>query len=281
MKTYALITGASAGIGKAYAYAFAQRGYNLVLVARRKELLEEIQKDIVALHGVEVRCYDIDLTSTQMREQLVQAVESLPLEVLVNNAGFGDYGAFHGSVLEKQLAMVELNIGALVHMTHALLSRLQHTVANNYSKAAYVMNIGSVAGFIPGPFMANYFATKAYVQSLSEALAEECCRANSATPVHVCVVCPGPTQSEFGKVASLSGENDAFAQSFRESRWNKIPTAESLVEYSITRMLYKKRVIIHGPKLTLFYWLSRLVPRIVITKIMSGLRSTRKKHSNT
>ncbi len=271
MNPYVLITGASAGIGKAYAYAFAKRSYNLVLVARRKERLQEIQADIKALHDVDVLYYDADLTQQRLRESIIKKVQTLPLGILVNNAGFGDHSVFETSVLEKQLSMIELNIKALVHMTHALLPVLRATVSKALIKKSYVMNIGSIAGFAPGLHMANYFATKAYVLSFSEALAEECSRANKA--VHVCVVCPGPIQSEFGAVARMRKEktNVHHLPAYKKPYWYKILTAESLVEYSIKHMMRKKRIIIHGTKFIIIQFLCRFLPRILITKIVAKI----------
>lgn len=280
MNTYVLITGASAGIGKAYAYAFAQRGYNLVLVARRKAKLQEIQTDITQSHAVDVLCYDADLTEKRIREKVIKKVATLPLAILVNNAGFGDYGAFETSACEKQLSMIDLNIAALVHMTHALLPILRKTASSGLTKNSYVMNIGSVAGLIPClPYMTNYSATKAYVLSFSEALAEECSKMNKV--VHVCVVCPGPTQSEFAEVASLHGDKNAFTQSFRKQNWHKIPTAQSLAEYSIKHMMRKKRVIVHGKKFMLLQLFCRFLPRILITKIISLVQTSGKNNKNT
>lgn len=275
MKEYALITGASAGIGKAYAYEFARRGYSVVLVARREERLLEIQQDIQKTFGVDAVYYAADVSDVASRAGLIAAVRGrdLPISILVNNAGFGDVAAFEDSDLQKQLDMVSVNISALVHLTREMLPILRKTVGDikfQRRRPAYVMNIGSVAGFQPGPYMATYYATKAFVLSFTEALAEECAASGGA--VRACVVCPGPTQSDFGAVANFEQSKSLLSKTFASA---KIPSADALAKYSVTAMFRGKRIIVHQFSYRALAILTRFFPRILTVKIVGALQSAR------
>ena len=158
---YTLITGASKGIGLELARIFAKEHYNLILVARSKDLLEELQTNFIKEYDIKVEVIALDLTKTDAAEELYQKVHSLDLEVehLINNAGFGDYGEFLDTSLEKAEQMIQLNILTLVKTCHLF--------GQDMKKAGYgkIMNVGSIASFIPGPLMATYYATKAFVLS--------------------------------------------------------------------------------------------------------------------
>ena len=188
-----IVTGASAGIGEEFARQLARRGDRLLLVARRLDRLEVLAAELEEEYGVGIDVQSVDLADT---EQIADFVESLcearrPIELLVNNAGFGLRGAFLDLSLEQQLAMVDLNIKAVLRLCHGL-RRLYHP-------GTAIINVASMAAFQAGPYMATYYATKAFMLSFSEALHEEL----KTEGVSVQALCPGPTDSDFGEVAGL------------------------------------------------------------------------------
>jgi short-subunit dehydrogenase len=189
----ALITGASVGLGAEFAWLFAADGHDLVLVARRKEKLDALAKDIQDKHKVEIHVIAEDLAKPGAAARIKEEVDKYKLEIefLVNNAGFGGAGAFVERDLARELEMVQLNIVVLVELTHMLLPAM---IAR---KSGRVLNIGSTAGFVPGAFMAIYYASKAFVNSFTEALSVEL----EGTGVTATVSCPGATATEFAQVA--------------------------------------------------------------------------------
>ncbi len=190
-----LITGASAGIGRELARLFAADKSNLVLVARRRERLEELAAELRRKAGVEVRVLTADLGRTDAPQALADelARDGIAVDVLVNNAGFGALGALAELDAARQVEMVQVNVAALTHLTRLLLPGMIERGRGG------ILNVASTAGFQPGPFMAVYYATKAYVISLTEALHDEV----AGRGVKVCCLCPGPTESEFDAVAEM------------------------------------------------------------------------------
>lgn len=191
----ALITGASSGIGAAFAEALAKRGMNVVLVARSEDRLLALANILKSQHGIRADVMVQDLTQPDAATTVYKAVAALGVEVdlLINNAGFGDYGAFGDRPRQTQLDMVQLNIAALVDLTHQFLPQMQER------RSGSILNIASIAGFQPMPYLSVYAATKAFVLSFSEALWAE----NQTTGVHIMAVCPGPTESRFFEVANF------------------------------------------------------------------------------
>lgn len=200
MNTYTLITGATSGIGLALAYEYARHGHNVLLVARRKAELEDICTDIRARYNVDAQCYAADLCSAEERENLWQWIQehSLHISVLMNNAGFGNIGEFRTQDSEHNLAMITLNCTALTHLTHLVLPGMLERKQGN------IVNIASVAAFVPGPLQAVYFATKAYVKSFSEALGYEL----RGSGVYVTTICPGTVSTEFAKAANITNDKE-------------------------------------------------------------------------
>lgn len=192
----ALITGASAGLGLEMARLLAKDGHGLVLVARRRDKLEEIAAELRKAHDVKVLVVAADLGDPAAPAEVLRQVEAAGIEVglLVNNAGYGSNGAFAELDPAKEVGMVDLNVRALVHLTRLFLPGM---IAR---KRGRVLNVGSTAGFVPGPFMATYYATKAFVLSFTEALAFEL----EGTGVTVTVLCPGATATEFAAVSGTS-----------------------------------------------------------------------------
>jgi uncharacterized protein len=194
MKT-ALITGASSGIGFEFTKLLAADGYNLVLIARDEQKLREIADSLPTKLNVSVKIYPKDLSVTSDTEDLVRQIgeEVGKIEILVNNAGFGLSGAFVETDLARELEMIELNVVSLVIFTKLLAREMAQR------KSGKILNVASTAAFQPGPYMAIYYATKAFVLSFSEALAEEL----KESGVTVTALCPGPTATQFSKRAEL------------------------------------------------------------------------------
>jgi short-subunit dehydrogenase len=196
----ALITGASAGIGVELARLFAADKSNLVLVARRKEKLEEVAAELRSKHGIEVRVVAADLGRPETPQEIADALaaENVKIDALVNNAGFGALGAFDQIDTARQVEMVQVNVAALTHLTRLLLPGMIERGRGG------VLNVASTAGFQAGPNMAVYYATKAYVISLSEALHDELMgRELTGRGVTVTCLCPGPTATEFAATAKM------------------------------------------------------------------------------
>jgi short-subunit dehydrogenase len=189
----ALVTGASAGLGAELARLFASDKHDVVLVARRRDKLEALALQIAEKYGVQAHVLPEDLTDREAPERIVAelARRKLAIEFLVNNAGFGTNGAFAELDVRRELEMVQVNVTALVHLTRLLLPTM---IAN---RSGRILNLGSTAGFQPGPFMAGYYASKAFVNSFTEALAYEL----RGTGVTATVSCPGATATEFAVVA--------------------------------------------------------------------------------
>ena len=190
-----LVTGASSGIGLELAKLFAADGSDVVLVARRKGRLEELATELSSQHGVNIRVIPADLADpaapTAIFEEL--AASGIQIDVLVNNAGFGAGGQFAELPMERQLHMVQVNVAALTHLTRLFLPPMVKRGRGG------VLNVGSTAGFQPGPYLIVYYATKAYVLSFTEALGEELAK----TGVKVTCLAPGPTRTEFFAEAEL------------------------------------------------------------------------------
>jgi short-subunit dehydrogenase len=193
----ALITGASAGIGEELAKLHAQKGGDLIIVARRRERLDALAASLIAENGVDVRVISADLSRPRAAEKLAKNIEGLGLtvDVLINNAGFGGHGKFHEGALEREQRMMQVNMVALTELTHHI---VQGMVARGHGR---ILNVGSTAGFLPGPLQAVYYASKAYVNSFSQAIANEL----QGTGVTVTALCPGPVATEFQEAGNLEG----------------------------------------------------------------------------
>ena len=188
MKT-ALVTGASSGIGETFARELASRKTNLILVARSQDKLEKLATELSSTYQIETEVIVRDLTEPAAGQAVFDAVSAkgLTVDLLINNAGFGDYGAFGDRPLDKQLAMVQLNITAVVELTGLFLPLMQQ----RHNGA--IINVSSIAGFQPIPYMSVYAASKAFILNFSEALWAE----NKDSGVRILVACPGPTESKF------------------------------------------------------------------------------------
>ena len=228
MNTYALITGASSGIGLEFAHIFAQDHINLILVARSIEKLESIKKELRKQHNIDIHVIGLDLSKPESIQTLAQYTQDKKLEVkyLINNAWFGDYGSFIETDLDRNTDMIELNITALTSLSRIYAEKM---VKNGNGK---ILNVASTAAFQPGPNMAVYFATKSFVLSFSLALSEEL----KWTGVTVTTLCPGPTESNF--------QNQANANWIQIFKW-KIPTSYEVAIYGYQKMLNGNKIAIH------------------------------------
>ena len=230
MTRWALVTGSSKGIGESISIDLARRGWNLLLTARSETLLLDMQKQLSAQYNVEVKVYPCDLTDRNQRSELLtQVTEHGQLSALINNAGFGSTGKFEGIAIDREMRQIELNIVALVELTHRLIPMLQS------QPESYILNVASTAGFQPGPFMAVYYATKAFVLHFSEALSVELREDNISVTAH----CPGATESEFAKVAG----ND---KTVLFSKMNHVMSREVVAKHAVDSMLNRKVVSIAG-----------------------------------
>ena len=227
-----LVTGASSGIGKEFARQFAYRGYNLFLVARREELLKQIKEEFEEEYEVSVYYLACDIAKDPKQVYDVCKERGHEVTVLINNAGFGDYLSFVNADLKKLQDMVDLNAKALMSLTYYFVKDMKE---NGYG---HIINTGSVASFMPGPYMAVYYATKAFVMSFSMALREELKEYN----IKVSVLCPGPTKSDFWNVAD-AGNTAMNTSVFSRTVTDVAKTGYSLFEsgkaYAIDGFLNK------------------------------------------
>lgn len=231
MKT-ALVTGASSGIGEAFAQALAKRQYNLILVARSQDKLEQLAQTLREAHNIQIEVIPQDLTEANASQTVFKAVsaQEMQVDLLINNAGFGDYGLFTQSSLSKQLEMIQLNITALTALTHLFLNPMQER------REGGIINVSSIAGFQPLPYMSIYAATKAFVLSFSEALWAE----NQDTGVTITCACPGPTETEFFKAANFS------TSAMTESASNNYASPEEVVKASLEAFDKKQANVVTG-----------------------------------
>lgn len=250
MTRTALVTGASSGIGAAFALALARRGYNVVLVARRADRLEAVAETIAMTLGRKAHVLVADLAVPEAPDRMVRALaeRGITVDLLVNNAGVAYYEAFSEMPREQAMAMVQLNVTALTAMSHAFLPGMAER-----GRGA-VVNIASTAALQPIPYGAVYAASKSYVLSFSEALAEEL----APQGVQVLCVCPGSTESE---IHGTSGVDPAVV------RLAPMMSAEAVAEESLRALDAGKRVIVPGPMNEAHAWLTRMLPRDVAARL--------------
>lgn len=237
----ALITGASSGIGYSMAKYLDSLGYDLVLVARNKDKLESISKTLK--NNVQIMCMDLTITDNCI--ELYNNVKNVDL--LINNAGFGLFGEFNDTNLEKELEMIDLNIKALHILTKLYLKDMIDRDKGN------ILNVASIAGFMPGPLLDTYYATKGYVVRLSQGIREELRRKKSN--VRISILCPGPVETNFDNVAgvkfSLKGMNSDY-----------------VAKYAIDKMIKGKFIIIPGFSIKCLRFVSKIVPDCLLVRFV-------------
>ena len=254
----ALITGASGGIGEALARLFAAGGYDLALVARREEKLRALGAALASAHGLRAHVLPADLSDASATRALVDRLErdGLAVDVLVNNAGFAVGGPFAETPENAEMDMLRVNVVALVQLSKLLLPGM---VARRSGK---ILNVASTAAFVPGPLMAGYYASKAYVLSLSEALAVE----TEGTGVTVTVLCPGPTATGFAEVAGV-GHSGLFSG-------GGVMGVDEVARAAYDGLMAGKRVVIPGARNRALAFSSRLAPRRVLAMIARNLNQS-------
>ena len=247
----ALITGASNGIGLELAKIHASKGDNLVLVARNKGKLDELKTELEAKFSVNVHTIGKDLSAPQSAKEVYEETsrQSIQIDYLINNAGFGDFGMFVDSDWNKDEQMINLNITTLSYFTKLY---LQDMVKRGNGK---IMNVASTAAFQSGPTMAVYYATKAYVLHFSEALDNEV-RDKGVT---VTALCPGATESGFQAAAAM--EESALVKG------KKLPTSKAVAEYGYAAMMRGKTIAIHGLMNTILAISVRFMPRKLVVMV--------------
>lgn len=257
-KLTALVTGASGGIGEELARLFAAGGHDLVLVARGEERLRRLAGELETKHNVAAHVLASDLSRPEAPREIFDALagEGVGVDALVNNAGFGSYGLFAETDLGRELELLQVNVVALTHLTKLFLPGM---IAR---RRGYVCNVASTAAFQPGPLMAVYYASKAYVLSLSEALANEC----GGTGVRVSALCPGPTETGFVAAAGMQESKlfDRGAMSARE-----------VAEAGYRGLFEGKTVVIPGLRNSLLARTVGLFPRTLVTRVVRGIQEKR------
>lgn len=248
----ALITGASSGLGADFARVLSERGYDLILVARRKGKLEKLKKEL----KTEVEIIDMDISSTFNCMKLYNQVKKEKIDILINNAGFGLFGKFENTKLDTELDMIDLNIKTVHTLTKLFLKDFRK------KDSGYILNVASVAGFLPGPLMSTYYATKAYVLNLTTAIAEELRQEHS--DIYVGALCPGPVDTEFNDVAKVK-----FALKGLNSR--------DVAEYAVKKMFRQKKIIIPGVTTKLGIAFSKFLPIQGKTRVSYHIQSQKGK----
>jgi len=253
MSQTALVTGASGGIGYEFAKVLASQKYNLVLIARNVDKLFEIKQKFEDDYKVKVMIVPVDLTIPMVSEQLFHELDTkkIQIDVLINNAGIGDYGKFSQTDWKKEDQLIQLNIVSLTHLTKFFMKGMIERGSGR------IVNVASTAGFLPGPIMSVYFATKAYVISFSQAIACEL----KGTGVTVTTLCPGPTESGF-QTASYMGDSKIV-------KVRKMATSEEVAQYGYKAMMRGQSVAIHG-KLNNFlvFAAQRILPRSAVVNMV-------------
>ncbi|HZD30699.1 MAG TPA: SDR family oxidoreductase [Candidatus Angelobacter sp.] len=256
MTKTALITGASAGLGVEFARLFAKDSVSLVLVARREDRLQQLKSELETGFGVRADSIPLDLTLPDSASTILDFLQchQIQVEYLVNNAGFGQSGSFSDISLNLNLAQIDLNARSLTELTHRLLPSM---IKN---RSGRILNVGSTAGDQPGPFMAVYYASKAYVNSFSEALHYEL----KGTGVTVTLSCPGPTFTEFPEVAQVKNK--------KLFQMNAMPS-DVVARQAYRAMMRGARRITHGGRNKIGSQVNRLAPRSTALKIVAVMNS--------
>ena len=258
MAQTALITGASSGIGLELARIFAREGHNVILVARSEDKLRALEEEL-AQRPVQVRSIVADLSRMEEVDRLYNQLqnEGVAVDFLINNAGFGDFGFFYQTDWQKEAMMIDLNVKSLTYMTKlflpAMLSR----------RSGRIMNLASTAAFLPGPSMAVYYASKAYVLSFSEAISNEL----EGTGVTVTALCPGPTESGFQKAANI--------EDTRLVKGKSLPSSAEVAQYGYEALMNGKVVAVHGLLNKVIATSIRFTPRAMVRKIVRKIQEKR------
>ena len=257
-KGTALVTGASAGLGTGFARMLAAEGHDLILTARRTERLDELAQELRGAHGITVTVIPADLADPDGAAALIAEIgkRGLAVNTLINNAGFGANGAVAEVGRDKLIGMIDVNCRSLVELCHAVLPGMIQM------RSGGILNVASTAAFQPGPFMAVYYASKAFVLSFSEALHEEV----RAHGVHVAALCPGPTRTEFFDVA---GAKDDFILRRLAS------DPDAVVRDGLNALKANKPIKVSGLRNAVMAGSVRFTPRWIIRRMVAGIQKGR------
>jgi len=261
IKKTALITGATKGIGYELTKLFAGDSYNLVLVARNKARLEEIQEDLNKKHNIDITIIAKDLSIENAALEIFRETidKQIIIDVLVNNAGIGDFKLFSDEDFSKISQIMQVNIVSLTELTRFYLKGMVHR------KEGRILNVSSMAAFQPGPYMAVYYASKAYVQSFSEAIASEL----KGTGVTVTALCPGPTRSGF--------QSEVGSEGSRLSKLNLLSSSEDVAKSGYRALHDGRNVVIPGFINTSLRNTSRIIPRRTTIHVVRKLQELNRK----
>lgn len=250
---FALITGASSGIGFECAKYLAKKNYDLILVARNKQKLLEMKRNLEKIYDIECVVVIADLSNEESVSKIVKSIrkEHLRVDLAILNAGFGDFSLFEESLITKNENMIKLNVTSLMSLTHELIPIIK-------KQKGHIMHVASTAAFQPIPKMAVYGATKSFVLSFSQALREEL-----KGKINISTLCPGPTKTNFEKVAKTS-ELKVFKD-------KSVMSAKDVAQIGIDEMLKEKAIIIPGSQNKIGVRLSKLVPTTLSTKIAKNI----------
>lgn len=262
MKNAVLVTGATGGIGRTLCFEFAMHGHDLVLVARDDKKLKSLAKTLEKEFKIKTYYISKNLECNDSASQIFEELKNrkIKIEILCNNAGFGDFGEFLDSKLDKNLSMINVNISSLVSLCHLFGNEMKKRGSGK------ILNTASIGSFFPGPFMSVYYATKAFVLSFSEALAKEL----NGTGVSVCALCPGTTDTNFFNVAGANTENSDILKKFKPA------SPEKVARFAYKSLMKNKIIAVHGASNRLFVFFQRFLPRGLVTNIIYKVQKQRK-----
>lgn len=248
----ALITGASSGIGREIALYLSDLGYDIIVVARNELALRDLQREV----KTKVEVISMDLTDRENVWKLHEMYKREPIEVLVNDAGFGVHGPVTETDLEKDLDLIDLNITAVHMLTKLFLKDMKKR------NLGYILNVSSISGFLSGPLMAEYYASKNFVLSYTKAISAELKKEGSE--VHISCLCPGPTKTNFNKTAKVEFKVKPYS-------------AEYVAEYGVNKMFEEKTVIVPGFKMKFVHLASKIFPSILTTNVAYEIQKRKRR----
>lgn len=249
-----LITGASSGIGRDLAREFAKKSYNLVLVARNEEKLNSLKNELEKEYKINIQVISLDLS---IERNCIELHDKAPnIDILINNAGLGDFGKFYETELSKDLSIIETNIRSVHILTKLYLKDMKKRDKGT------ILNVASIAGFLPGPLMATYYASKNYVVRLSEAIREELRKEKSN--VKISVLCPGPVRTNFNNVANVKFEISSLS-------------SEYVAKYTVDKLLKNKFYIVPGFSVKCVKFFSKMTPTPVLARICYYMQKRKEK----
>ena len=240
-----LITGASSGIGRDISREFAKKGYEIILIARNIEKLSSLKNELENEFKVNVSYDSVDLTSRENCINLYNKYKDI--DILINNAGLGDFGKFDKTELNKDLTIIDTNITSVHILTKLYLKDMKE------KNKGRILNVVSIAGFLPGPLMATYYASKNYIVKLSEAIRQELKKDKS--DVQISILCPGPVRTNFNNVANVKFELSSL-------------TSEYVAKYAVDNFLKKKFYIVPGIQIKFIRLFHRFLPNSILSEFI-------------